>query len=335
MYKKSALTEASDAAATLRPGGAPGEPRAKQLTQIVDMLANMSDEDINKFKETIAQVGHEADSIPGGAAAANLASITPKASAAVTSEAYAQDVADLFGSEEISEEFKDRALTIFESAVNLRVSLIEAELRDAAEEAITEAVEMMEAELTEALDKYLDYVAEQYIENNQEAIQGALRVEQATSFMEGLRNLFVEHNIHVPEGAEDVVEQLEAEIAELNARLDEAVNENIELTSILDEQLQNDIFHDVAEGLALTQADKFRKLTEGIEFDDPDSFRDRLLMIKEHHFGTPKRAKSTNLIVEEREFGGVDELVEEVTPVGGGDDVSSRYLPALEKLSKK
>lgn len=332
MSKKRPLTEASAAADTLRPGGAPGEPRAKQITQIVDLLANMSDDDINKFKESIAMIGHEADGIPGDAAARNLASITPKTSAAVAAEAYAQDVDDMLSGEDLPEEFKGRAKVVFEAAVSLRSSLVEEEIRAENEIRLAEEIEEIEARLVEGLNKYLDYVADKFVSENALQLESTLRVAKAESLLEGLRTLFNEHNIEVPEGGDDLIASMQEEIDALEAALDNVVNENVELTAQLEESAREAIFNDVAEGLALTQVEKLRRLTEDLDFQTPETFRESLHTIRGKYFKSASPTTSTKIIVEEQEYEDVNDVVEEPVVSNSG---SNRYLSALERLSKK
>lgn len=325
------VLEAS-AADTLKPGGAPGESKAEMLSTFTSLLAQLGKEDLsNIFNQVQSQYG--ANKAPGAEdkSASNRSTVDMKPSAAVGKGAWKEDVDALFGEDELTEEFREKAETIFEAAVNTRINLEVARLEE-------EYAEMFEAELQEAsneifeevsgkLDQYLDYVVEQWMEENQIAVESSLRTEIAENFLHGLHNLFAEHYIRVPDDQIDLVAEMKAELDEVKAKLNEALDEKLELQSIVDEATAISILDDISEGLAETQVEKLRTLSEGIDYTDADTYRRKLEIIKENYF-TPKSAKTTGLITESID-GSEDEVSTEVVPAQ-----MKQYMNAISKSIK-
>ena len=326
--------EVSEAAAdTLKPGGAPGESKAETLNAFVSLLAQLGKEDLsNLFTRTLEQIGKEADNIPSGAAAKNKASIDAKT--------VKEDLDGLFEGDELSEEFKTKTSTIFEAAVNTRINLEMANLAEQYVELEKELTEKFEADLeektneilesvTEKLDGYLDYVVEQWMEENKLAIENSLRSEIAEDFIKGLHNLFAEHYIEVPSERVDVFAEMKNEIAELKTKLNETVDKNVELQSVIDEAVKSSIIDEISEGLTETQVEKLATLAEGVEFGSPEIFTKKLEIIKENYFSTKsKPSASTGLITEE-----IDGSVDESKPEVGG--AMGAYLKAISKSAKQ
>lgn len=268
-------------------------------------------------------------------AEANKKTIATKPSAA--SSSVKEEIDGLFG-DDLSEEFKEKATTIFEAAIAGRLaeerSALEeefaakkVELEESFEQAKTELVE----ELSGQVSDYLDYVVEQWMDENQVAIESSLNTEIAEEFMTKLKALFEESYIQVPAEKIDVVEELAAKVEELEAQLNGVVAENIELRSVVESKTQAEIFDEVSEGLALTQAEKFRTLAEGVEFDSADTYRRKLEIVKEQYFAEKKVAAKT---IEEQE---IVELDEEVTApqakVATGP--VANYVSAISRTIKK
>lgn len=215
-----------------------------------------------------------------GKAAKNQGSVKMKpsdASAKVEKPAMTKEHLDaLFSGEDLSEDFQEKAKTIFEAAINERTTAVEAELTEAYEVALTEAVEKLQQEITERLDDYLGYVVENWMKENELAIESGIRTEVAENFISGLRDLFESSFIDVPEEKYDLVDGLATEVEELRSALDEAVNENIELSkdkTFADCAL---VFEEKTEGLLETEVDRLRTLAEGIEFDSVEQFGEKL-----------------------------------------------------------
>ena len=236
-----------------------------------------------------------------------------------------EDLDAMFEGQELTEEFKEKATVIFETAVNVRVEEEKAALIEQYDQSFEQAKDEIQQEISEKLDEYLDYVVEQWMSANEVAVENSLRAEIAEEFIGGLKTLFVEHNIDIPDEKVDVVEELAAKVEELEARLNETINENIELRKVSVEVEKEEVFAEVAEGLAQTQIEKLRTLAEGVEFDDVETFQKKLEIVKENYF--PSDKKVSKVVSEEAE-----ELNEEVQrPVTGP---MSRYVTAISRTVK-
>lgn len=226
---------------------------------------------------------------------ANRTSIAPKPSDASpeiqTPEGVVQPVPfkehmeSLFDGEELSEEFMSKAEVVFEAAVGERVAVLEEELKQAVAESYEEELETFKAELTERVDDYLNYVVEEWMKENELAIETGVRSEVAESFIEGLKTLFETNYIDIPEERVDVLEKLVNENEEINEQLNEAINTNIELSKDLLGYQKAEIFADAADGLSDVQIDRFASLAEGLEFEGADEFTNKLTVLRESYFG--------------------------------------------------
>lgn len=191
----------------------------------------------------------------------------------------------MFSGEELSEDFKTKASTIFETAINERVEAIETELKEEYENRLLEQVEGIKADMTQQLDSYLSYVVEEWMTENKLAVEKGLRTEIAEEFMEGLRNLFLQHNIEVPQGKVDLVDEMATKIEELTNDLNEQVNKSIELKEQVASLERKSLVTAMTEGLADTDKDRFVKLAEGVGFDNNNEFKTKLQTIRESYFG--------------------------------------------------
>jgi hypothetical protein len=316
------------AADTLKPGAGSGAGdigKTELMASVVSAMGGMSRQEINKFQEVLNQYGK--NKIPGAkdTSAANKASIAAKG-------AMKEDIEEMFASDDLSEEFRDKAATIFEAAVSARIGLEVARLEEQFEEQLEESVTAIQEEMTTKIDSYLDYVAEQWFEENKIAIESSLKVEAAEKFIEGVRGLFAEHSIEIPEEHVDVVEALEERVAELEAKLNEEIDEKIELRKFVEEAEKEAIFDDVAEGLAETQVEKLRTLAEGLEFVDGDTFRKKVELVKENYF-TSKQKRSTDIVVEEIAAQSLEDLTEET--LARANPEMDRYTAAIARSTKK
>lgn len=304
------IDEAS-AADTLKPGAGSGggDTKAEMLSTFTSMLAQLGKEDLSKFFND-AQAVFGANKAPGAEdkSAANRSTVDMKPSAAVGKGAWKEDIDDMFG-DDLTEDFKEKAEVVFEAALNTRVTLEVARLEEEyaakeveLEEAYTETLEeqtvaVME-EVTAKLDQYLDYCVEQWMEDNKLAIENSLRADIAEDFMEALRNVFAEHYIAVPDEKIDLVAEMKEELDELKSRLNETVDAKIALEAIIEQATKEAAFEEVSEGLAQTQVEKLKTLTEGIDYSDADVYRKKLEIVKEQYFKTSKSVSSTGLITE-------------------------------------
>ena len=283
----------------------PNPTRIEMLATFTSLLAQLGKEDLSHlFNDSIKK--YSPDGVPSATAPGGGPALGQMPAA--TLGAVKEDVAEMFSGDDLSEEFKDRASTIFEAAVTARMNLETVRLEEEFAAQLDEAVAVVQEEMTEKVDQYLDYVVEQWIEDNKLAIESSIRANIAEDFMEGLRNLFAESYINVPDEKLDVVGELQAEIEELEGKLDESVNRQLELQSILDEATKEATFDEVSEGLAATQVEKLRTLAEGLEFSDADTYAKKLNIIKDKYF-SEKKEISTGVITEEAE-NGVDQPVE-------------------------
>ena len=220
------------------------------------------------------------------------------------------DVNALLGGEELSEEFKERAKTIFEAALNSKINEIQETLEIQYEQKLNEEKEELKISLQERVDSYLEYVAEEWMTENQLAIEHGLKTEMTESFLSGMKSLFEEHYVTIPEDKYDVLESMVDKLDEMESKLNEQIDKNVALNRRLAESVADVIFAEVTEGLALSQKDKLAKLAENVEFDSEDTYREKLVKLRESYFpsntSAPKKDNSDTLISE-----GVEEPVKQ------------------------
>ena len=196
-----------------------------------------------------------------------------------------EDVNSLFGDDQtISEDFKSKAATIFEARVIDRVTQIQEDMESQYASMLEEAVETIKSDLTEKVDDYLNYVVEQWMEENQIAIESGLRSEITEDFIAGLRNLFAENYINVPEEQVDLVEELAAKVEELETKLNEEIETNIEYKKALTEAIKEQLTVEVCEGLTATQVEKIKALAESVDFSTEEEFKEKLETLRENYF---------------------------------------------------
>jgi hypothetical protein len=314
--------EESAGSETLKPGA--GASTVEKLATFTSLLAQLKGEDLSHFlNDALAQIGKEAALTPSATAPGKTGmGQMPRA----TLGAVKEDIAAMFSGEDLTEEFKESASTLFEAALTARMNLETVRLEEEFAEKLSEEVETVKEEMTTKIDQYLDYVVEQWIEDNKLAIETSLRSEIAENFMEGLRNLFAESYINVPDEKIDVLGELHAQIQELEAKLDESINTTLELQAVIDEATQEATFDEVSEGLAATQVEKLRTLAEGIDFNDAESYAKKLNIIKDKYFAEGKKVVSTGVIAEEAE-----ELTEQAAPVPAH---MAHYAAAISRTNK-
>ena len=187
-----------------------------------------------------------------------------------------EDVNALLSGEELSEEFQEKARTIFEAALRSKVSDIKEALEEQYAVALAEEVEGIKSELSERVDSYLEYVSEEWFTENQLVIQGGLKEELTESFMTGLKGLFEEHYVTIPEDKYDVLESMVEKLDEMETKLNEQIEKNVSLNKRLAESVADGILDQVSEGLADTQKDKLASLAESVEFESEDNYREKL-----------------------------------------------------------
>ena len=194
------------------------------------------------------------------------------------------DVDALLSGENLSEEFKEKATTIFEAAVIARTSALMEEVEEALFEEFEVAVEEVKQELASKLDDYISYMAEEWVKDNQLAIENGLRAEIVEDFISGMKNLFIEHYIDIPEDKVDVVEELTTKVEDLEAQINEQITANVELHKTLNESKKQEAIHAVCEGLTQTQIEKMKQLAESVDFTTDEEFADKLVTLRTSYF---------------------------------------------------
>ena len=198
------------------------------------------------------------------------------------------DVNALLGGEELSEEFREKAKTIFEAAINAKVSEIKSKLDEEKTTAIEEAVAEHQAELTERTDSYLEYVAAEWLKENQLAVEHGLKTEMTESFLGGMKSLFEDHYVSIPDEKYDVVSTMVEKLDDMETKLNEQLQKNVELNKRLSESASDVILSGVSEGLAATQKEKLATLAEGVEFESEESYTEKLTTLRESYFSDKK-----------------------------------------------
>lgn len=210
-------------------------------------------------------------------------------------ESYQIDMSEhvnaLLEGENLSEEFRAKATTIFEAAVNAKLQEELAALEEAFASTLEEEVQNIQEELASNVDDYLNYVVEQWVSENEVAIEAGLRTELTEEFISGLRQLFAENYIDIPEDKVSVVEELGSTVEELQAKLNEEIERNVELSKVLAESKKTEILNTVVEGLAATQAEKLKSLAENVDFNNADEFTSKITTLRESYFPTTVKAQ--------------------------------------------
>lgn len=238
-----------------------------------------------------------------------------------------EDINAMMSGEELSEEFKTKASTIFEAAVSAKVIAEVNERIGVFEEdyqkQLKEAVDTHKKETTEKVDGYLNYVVEEWVKENELAVEKGIRSELVEDFMTGLKNLFTEHYIDIPEEKVDLVDDLFEKVEDLEKKLDESVNDSVEIRKQLAEYKKEETLRNVSEDLADTEKEKLKTLSDGVDFEDADQYKEKLEVIKENYFPTATE-KQTQPITEEVE-------TPETEEVEKSDPAMERYVNALKR----
>ena len=236
-----------------------------------------------------------------------------------------EDVNALLSGEDLSEEFKDRAKTVFEAALNARTQQIEEAISHHYEQRLVEEVEAIKEELTDRIDSYLEYVADEWIQENVLAVEQGIKTDMTESFLEGMKGLFEEHYVTIPEDRYDVLESMVEKLDEMETKLNEQIERNVALNKRLAESVTDVIFAEVSEGLALSQKDKLASLAENVEFGSEEDYREKLVALRESYF-------PSNVVTQRSTQDYMAEETDYSQPVTG---TMGAYLQALERVSKK
>jgi len=237
-----------------------------------------------------------------------------------------EDVEALLSGEELSEDFQEKARTIFETAIKTKVAEVQEELKAQYETTLEEEVTLIKEELTDRVDAYLEYVAEEWITENQLAVEQGLKAQMSESFLTGIRSLFEDHYVNIPEEKYDVTTAMVEKLDEMEYKLNEQIKSNIALNQRLAESVAETILSDVSEGLALSQRDRLADLAGNVEFDSEENYREKLTTLKNSYFSETvgsQRDTSEN----------ISESSESIAqPVTG---LMESYLDTLTRVSKK
>ena len=246
-----------------------------------------------------------------------------------------EDLNALLGGEELSEDVKDKAKIIFETAISAKVASIKVEMEEQLnvqiaeeKEKIAEEFATVKEQLAERVDSYLEYVADEWFEENALVIEKGLKTEMTESFLAGMKNLFEEHYVSIPEEKYDVLESMVEKLDEMESKLNEQIDKNVALNKRLAESVTDVIFAEVSEGLALSQKEKLATLAENVEFGSEQDYREKLVTLKESYF-------SSNTVTQRDSQ---DYIAEETTTLNEQVDVTGSmgmYLEALQRVSKK
>jgi len=238
-----------------------------------------------------------------------------------------EDLNALIAGEELSEEFQNKARTIFEAAIGSKVASLKEELETAYETKLVEEVNVIKEALTERLDSYLEYVAQEWVEENHLVIENGLKTEMTESFLEGMKSLFEEHYVTIPDEKYDVLNSMVEKLDEMESKLNEQIDRNVSLNKRLAESSADVIFAEVTEGLALSSRDKLKSLAEKIEFASENDYREKLATLKESYFPANNTQKQT----------ATETISEGVAPAAPADVSKSMeaYMASLGRIAKK
>ena len=234
------------------------------------------------------------------------------------------DVNALLGGEELSEEFREKAKTVFEAALQSKVNQLAEDMQVNFDEKLVEEIESTKSELAERVDAYLEYVSEEWFVENELAIEHGLKTEMTESFLGGMKNLFEEHYVQIPDDKYDVLESMVEKLDDMETKLNEQIEKNVSLNGRLGESVASGILDQVSDGLAATQKEKLASLSESVEFESEGQYRGKLETLKESYFpgNTPKATGET---------------ISETVDVSQGDVSGSMasYLKTLHAVAKK
>ena len=237
------------------------------------------------------------------------------------------DVNALLGGEELSEEFREKAKTVFEAALNSKVKEVKEELQIKHDEKIAEEIEASKKELTERVDAYLEYVSQEWFVENELAIEHGIKTELTESFLSGMKGLFEEHYVEIPEEKYDVLKSMVEKLDDMETKLNEQIEKNIGLNRRLAESVADGILESVSDGLATTQKEKLTSLAESVEFESETQYREKLETLKESYFSSKPNSPSSKTE-------SLSEGVDSSNGVGEMSNSMNAYLKSLGSTLK-
>ena len=311
--------------------------KTAMIKQLFDKVNGLKKEEVSKrFKDLIDVIeaedmgGEDPDSASPEGDKVAIGKKKKKMKVAMPEINVKEDIAALVQGEELSEEFKSKAATIFEAAVHQKVMEVSSdkidELEKEFQDNLQEEIVSFRDELTEKVDGYLNYVVEEWMKENELALESSLRSEITEEFMSGLKNLFTEHYIEVPDEKVDIVENLFDKVEELEEKLNTQIQENVKVKDELNDYRKNKILEEVCEDLADTQAEKMKSLVDGVTYEEnADDFENKVKMIKESYF--PNQVKQDENI-EQEDVVSEDEVSEETPKM---NNIMEAYSKAIAR----
>ena len=257
-----------------------------------------------------------------GALSAKIFDDVEKEGEAITEEEISEDITAILSGADLDEEFQKKATTVFEAAVAAKVTKEVAKLKETAESRIGEELEGIKEEFASRVENFLSYACEEWMTENELAIEQGLRAEVTEAFMGGLKKLFIESNINVPDEALDVVADMNEKLDDMETRLNEQVEKNIALHEAVSGYRKNEILTETSRGLAEVQKDKFTSLAEAVEFKNEESYREKLEQIKESYFGAKKPEVK-------------EEIESDLQPTQKSEVVSESMTSYVQQLAKR
>ena len=336
-----ANAKAGDPMQHLAPGAVAGQPSVEDLGGPTpenykpdDDSAKLREPKVKTVKDVVTKGAKAADPMKGMKEEEEVSSDEVLEEEEVVAEAETEtqeeydieeDVNALLGGEELSEEFRQKAKVVFEAALSSKVTEIQEALEVQYEQKLEEAREGLKEALTERVDSYLEYVAEEWMTENELAIEHGLKTEMTESFLSGMKGLFEEHYVTIPEDKYDVLESMVAKLDDMETKLNEQIDKNIGLNKRLAESTADSVLSTVSEGLAATQKEKLASLAESVEFESEEEYREKLETLKESYFSrTPVSTSEAPQTLSE----GVDTTE---APVANGMEAYLRTLGAFKK----
>ena len=238
-----------------------------------------------------------------------------------------EDVNALFGGEDLSEEFKEKAKLVFETALNSKVSEVKEALEAKYSETLEERIAEEKASLSERVDNYLEYVADEWFTENALAIEQGLKTDMTESFLSGMKSLFEEHYVTIPDDKYDVLESMVEKLDDMETKLNEQIEKNVSLNSRLGESVANGILESVSEGLASTQKEKLASLSQSVEFESEESYREKLETLRESYFSSKAKSPAAKSDT-------ISEGVDNAEGVGSPTGSMSAYLKTLSAFKQ-
>ena len=238
-----------------------------------------------------------------------------------------EDVNALFGGEDLSEEFKEKAKLVFETALNSKVSEVKEAIEAKYQETLEERIAEEKSALSERVDGYLEYVADEWFAENALAVEQGLKTDMTESFLSGMRSLFEEHYVTIPDDKYDVLESMVEKLDDMETKLNEQIEKNVSLNSRLGESVANGILESVSEGLASTQKEKLASLSESVEFESEESYREKLETLRESYFSSKAKSPAAKSDT-------ISEGVDNAEGVGSPTGSMAAYMKTLSAFGK-